>query len=362
MVLRRPDGAISRAINEIEHHLARCSGVVASFSIQLGSPSPSSSQSTYLHAPPALPGSLAGRTAGAEAAPFETALSRIGTGLRTRRPMWRWPPAPVRAGWHSAACRAWAGSWANVYFLFFTRSALGLANVHLAIRRRPTDSLAPPTRRRIGVRSIYHSFAFLGPSATFPSCPLSCFSFLSTMTTLPAPTPAVPTSTTAEPPSTNDSKHASITSTLGLPAASPSSAAELARLTLVLRAALRQFPDFPAPGVLFEDIMPIFADASTHESLIHALELHCLHAHSAGGRAPDVIVGLDARGFLFGPTLALRLGAGFVPVRKKGKLPGPTVTAGFVKEYGEDLFQIQADSIKKGQSVLIVDDIIATGT
>ena len=76
---------------------------------------------------------------------------------------------------------------------------------------------------------------------------------------------------------------------------------------------------------------------------------------------PDVIVGLEARGFLFGPALALRLGAGFVPVRKKGKLPGPTVTASYKKEYGEDYFQMQSDGVKPGQRVVIVDDIIATG-
>ena len=76
---------------------------------------------------------------------------------------------------------------------------------------------------------------------------------------------------------------------------------------------------------------------------------------------PDVIVGLDARGFLFGPTLALRLGAGFVPVRKHGKLPGPTETVSFQKEYGADSFQIQRYAIEKGQKVLVVDDIIATG-
>jgi adenine phosphoribosyltransferase len=74
-----------------------------------------------------------------------------------------------------------------------------------------------------------------------------------------------------------------------------------------------------------------------------------------------VIVGLEARGFLFGPTLALRLGAGFAPVRKKGKLPGPTEVAAFEKEYGADHFEIQSDAIKKGQKVLVVDDIIATG-
>ncbi len=75
----------------------------------------------------------------------------------------------------------------------------------------------------------------------------------------------------------------------------------------------------------------------------------------------DVVVGLEARGFLFGPSLALRLNAAFVPVRKQGKLPGPTISAAYVKEYGEDFFEMQKDAIKPGQSVLIVDDIIATG-
>jgi adenine phosphoribosyltransferase len=74
-----------------------------------------------------------------------------------------------------------------------------------------------------------------------------------------------------------------------------------------------------------------------------------------------VIVGLDARGFLFGPTLALRLGAGFVPVRKAGKLPGNVETAEFQKEYGTDTFAMQTDAISPGQKVLVVDDLIATG-
>jgi adenine phosphoribosyltransferase len=106
--------------------------------------------------------------------------------------------------------------------------------------------------------------------------------------------------------------------------------------------------------------MPIFANPNLHESLIRALEIHVSQAYGASSK-PDVIVGLEARGFLFGPSLALRLGAAFVPVRKKGKLPGPTVTASYVKEYGEDFFQIQSDGVKAGQKVLIVDDIIATG-
>ena len=138
----------------------------------------------------------------------------------------------------------------------------------------------------------------------------------------------------------------------------PTSAAELASLKVKLRAALRQFKDFPSPGILFEDILPIFRDPSLHEALIRGLELHVLGAY---GEKPDVVVGLDARGFLFGPSLALRLGASFVPVRKKGKLPGPVETSAFEKEYGADFFQIQADAIKPGQKVIVVDDIIATG-
>jgi adenine phosphoribosyltransferase len=138
----------------------------------------------------------------------------------------------------------------------------------------------------------------------------------------------------------------------------PTSAAELASLTLNLKSALRQFPDFPSPGILFEDILPIFANPQLHEALLRALELHVAQAFEK----PDVIVGLDARGFLFGPSLALRLNAAFVPVRKQGKLPGPCETAGYQKEYGQDFFQMQQDAVKPGQKVLVVDDIIATGT
>ena len=144
----------------------------------------------------------------------------------------------------------------------------------------------------------------------------------------------------------------------GLAAAGPAAAAELASLTLRLKNSLRQFPDFPSPGILFEDIMPLFADPKLHEDFIRALTLHV----SQNFEKPDVVVGLDARGFLFGPSLALRLGAGFAPVRKKGKLPGPCETAAYEKEYGSDFFQMQGDAVKPGQKVLVVDDIIATGT
>ncbi|CAD6568594.1 MAG: adenine phosphoribosyltransferase [Alectoria sarmentosa] len=150
------------------------------------------------------------------------------------------------------------------------------------------------------------------------------------------------------------------TETSGQSAHQPASPSELARLKIRLHQSLRQFPDFPSPGILFEDILPLFNDPALHQDLIHALELH-IKTNSAAGQKPDIIVGLEARGWLFGPSLALRLGAGFVPVRKQGKLPGPTETASYEKEYGQDFFQIQADAIKQGQHVLIVDDIIATG-
>ena len=170
------------------------------------------------------------------------------------------------------------------------------------------------------------------------------------------------TSTSSHPPA--GSPDPTVTASDGaerkLPAAAPSGTTELTRLTLDLRKALRQYPDFPSPGILFEDILPIFANPVLHEALLRALELHVQQTYS-DDQKPDVIVGLDARGFLFGPSLALRLGAAFVPVRKQGKLPGPTKTASFKKEYGEDFFQIQSDGIQPGQRVLVVDDIIATG-
>ena len=138
------------------------------------------------------------------------------------------------------------------------------------------------------------------------------------------------------------------------------SLSDLPSLKETLHQSLRQFPDFPSPGIIFEDILPLFSSPKLHTTLIHALELHILSNFSIDNR-PDIIVGLEARGFLFAPTLALRLGAGFVPVRKPGRLPGPTQEARFRKEYGEDSFHIQADAIAKGQKVLVVDDILATG-
>lgn len=119
-------------------------------------------------------------------------------------------------------------------------------------------------------------------------------------------------------------------------------------------------PDFPKPGILFEDIFPIFASPLHHEALIKAYELQIQEIVGAGQKL-DVLVGLDARGFLIGPTLALRLGCSFVPVRKAGKLPGKLQTVTYEKEYGEDTFAIQDKSVPANANVLVVDDLIATG-
>lgn len=174
----------------------------------------------------------------------------------------------------------------------------------------------------------------------------------------PDPSHTSDQSTSSHPPPSNPDP--STDASQGrLTAAASASSTELASLKIRLKNSLRQFQDFPSPGILFEDILPIFANPELHESLLRALEIHVLQAY--GEQKPDVIVGLDARGFLFGPSLALRLGAAFVPVRKRGKLPGPTKTASFKKEYGEDFFQIQSDAVAPGQRVLVVDDIIATG-
>ncbi|KAL9131575.1 MAG: hypothetical protein Q9217_000532 [Psora testacea] len=166
-------------------------------------------------------------------------------------------------------------------------------------------------------------------------------------------------STSSHPPT--DIHHPDATENPRLTPSDPSCSSELASLKIRLHKSLRQFPDFPSAGILFEDILPLFKDPTLHEALIRALELHITTNYTPPQR-PDIIVGLEARGFLFGPTLALRLRAGFVPIRKEGRLPGPIETAKYEKEYGEDYFQIQSDAIKQGQRVLVMDDIIATGT
>ncbi|CCE62893.1 hypothetical protein TPHA_0D02560 [Tetrapisispora phaffii CBS 4417] len=126
-----------------------------------------------------------------------------------------------------------------------------------------------------------------------------------------------------------------------------------------LKATLRQYPNFPSEGILFEDFLPIFRDPVTFQKLVDAFKLHLQEAFP--NTKVNYIVGLESRGFLFGPTLALALGVGFVPVRKAGKLPGECVQATYQKEYGSDVFEMQKDAIPQGSNVIIVDDIIATG-
>jgi adenine phosphoribosyltransferase len=130
---------------------------------------------------------------------------------------------------------------------------------------------------------------------------------------------------------------------------------QIAELAKELHANLKQFPNFPSEGILFEDFLPIFTKPDLFNKLVNAFKLHL------GDTKVDYIVGLESRGFLFGPTLALALNAGFIPVRKPGKLPGPTYSVEFKKEYGTDKFELQKDTIPAGAKVVIVDDILATG-
>ncbi|KAI0303105.1 phosphoribosyltransferase-like protein [Russula brevipes] len=126
---------------------------------------------------------------------------------------------------------------------------------------------------------------------------------------------------------------------------------------------LKIYMDFPRKGVAFCDIFPLFRNPLAFEALITHL-IHRLISHTipiSPNKKVDVIIGLDARGFLLGPVIASRLGAAFVPVRKHGKLPGECVRTTYEKEYGTDEFEMQADAITPGQTVVIVDDILATG-
>ncbi|NXG64454.1 APT phosphoribosyltransferase, partial [Hemiprocne comata] len=126
-----------------------------------------------------------------------------------------------------------------------------------------------------------------------------------------------------------------------------------------IRDRVRPFPDFPVPGVLFRDISPLLKDPAAFRALIDLLEDHL----RASFPKIDLIAGecLDSRGFLIGPSLAQRLGIGFVLIRKKGKLPGPTESVSYTLEYGKAELEIQSDAVEPGQKVVIVDDLLATG-
>ena len=124
---------------------------------------------------------------------------------------------------------------------------------------------------------------------------------------------------------------------------------------LDLRDRVRDVPDFPKPGIVFKDLMPLVADAAYFRETIDRLE------ELARPRQPDIILGAEARGFIFGGALADRLGCGFVPARKPGKLPWNTVEATYELEYGTDSLQVHKDAVPAGTRVIVLDDVLATG-
>jgi adenine phosphoribosyltransferase len=122
-----------------------------------------------------------------------------------------------------------------------------------------------------------------------------------------------------------------------------------------LKAHIRQVPDFPKPGVLFYDISTLLAHADAWQITMGRL------ANAVRAQQPDLLVGIESRGFLVAAPLALKLGCGFIMVRKRGKLPGPTVRHEYKLEYGTDMVEIQKDAIQPGQRVVVLDDLLATG-
>jgi adenine phosphoribosyltransferase len=126
-------------------------------------------------------------------------------------------------------------------------------------------------------------------------------------------------------------------------------------MTLDLRDRIRDVPDFPSAGIVFKDLMPLIADPAYFAASIHLL------ADWARPRKPDLILGAEARGFIFGAALAYELGAGFIAARKPGKLPRETVEATYALEYGTDSLQIHRDAVSAGARVIVLDDVLATG-
>lgn len=125
-------------------------------------------------------------------------------------------------------------------------------------------------------------------------------------------------------------------------------------LTGRLLEAIRDVADFPEPGVTFKDITPVIADGRLLADVVRA------HADPWRGRV-DMVAGLEARGFIFGTAVALELGVGFLPVRKAGKLPGPTVGVDYALEYGTARIEVHGDDLPDGARVLVIDDVLATG-
>jgi adenine phosphoribosyltransferase len=118
---------------------------------------------------------------------------------------------------------------------------------------------------------------------------------------------------------------------------------------------IRDVPDFPKPGILFKDITPLLRDARALRAAAEAMA-----APWKGGKV-DRVAGLESRGFLFGTLVADRLGVGFIPIRKTGKLPYETIAEEYALEYGTDRLEMHVDAVERGESILIVDDLLATG-
>jgi adenine phosphoribosyltransferase len=131
-----------------------------------------------------------------------------------------------------------------------------------------------------------------------------------------------------------------------MPAPGPGTAELLLRL-------IRDVPDYPRPGVVFKDITPLLADAAAFAAAVTAL--------AEGHKQIDKVAGIEARGFILAAPVAWRLGVGFVPVRKAGKLPGPTHASSYDLEYGTATIEVQVDAFKPGERVLLIDDVLATG-
>lgn len=124
---------------------------------------------------------------------------------------------------------------------------------------------------------------------------------------------------------------------------------------LLAESLVRDVPDFPKPGILFKDITPVVQDPAALKEVIQKF------AEWGRGLKADVVVGIEARGFIFGAPLAIELGISFVPLRKLGKLPGERITEEYALEYGINTVEMHVDAIKPGQRVIIIDDLLATG-
>lgn len=122
-----------------------------------------------------------------------------------------------------------------------------------------------------------------------------------------------------------------------------------------LKSIIRDIPDFPKKGIIFKDITTLLADAMSYQRMVDLI------SHRYVGKRIDKVIGVEARGFIIGAALAYKLGAGVVLVRKPGKLPGETFKKSYELEYGTDTLEIHTDAIKKGERVLIADDLLATG-